>query len=335
MNASPTRSPAVVAIGLALGLVALLAGMLSLFAWPAATATPRQLPVVVAGPPAAAGQVGAALEQAQPGAFLVSAVPTRDAAAAAVRDQQAYGALVVGASGAEVLIASARSPVVAQLLSQVGARLASTRQLPLTTTDLVPLPATDPRGAGLVAGLLPIVLGGLACAAAGTALLARRRWRVVAAALFAVVGGVVLTVLLQSWLGSLQGSLVANAGVLILGIAAVSFSVLGLESLLGPAGLALGAGAHMLFGNALSAASSAPEMLPAGWGSLGQLLPPGAVNTAVRSVAFFDGSGAARPIVVLAVWAVVGLALTLVPTRRRATMAHAAPARLVGAATAD
>ena len=63
-------------------------------------------------------------------------------------------------------------------------------------------------------------------------------------------------------------------------------------------------------------------MLPAGWGARGQLLPPGAVNSALRSVAFFDGAGAARPLLVLAIWALVGLVLTLVPGR--ADKAHAA-----------
>jgi hypothetical protein len=296
--------------------------MLSLFAWPAATAAPKDVPIVVAGPAQAVGPVSGALSQALPGAFQVSAVSDRAQAESAVRDQRAYGAIVVGPTGAEVLVTSARSPVVAQLLTQVGAKLGAAQQVAVTTTDVVPLPPSDPRGAGLVAGLLPIVLGGLACAAAGTMLLRQRIWRVVTAGIFAVVGGFVLAALLQGWLGSLTGSPLANAGVLTLGIAAVSFSVLGLETLLGARGLGLGAALVMLFGNALSAASSAPELLPTGWGALGQLLPPGAVNSALRSVAFFDGAGAARPLLVLAIWALVGLVLTLVPGR--ADKAHAA-----------
>ena len=296
--------------------------MLSLFAWPAATAAPKDVPIVVAGPAQAVGPVSGALGQALPGAFQVSAVGDRAQAESAVRDQRAYGAIVVGPTGADVLVTSARSPVVAQLLTQVGAKLGAAQQVAVTTTDVVPLPPSDPRGAGLVAGLLPIVLGGLACAAAGTMLLRQRVWRVVTAGIFAVVGGFVLAALLQGWLGSLTGSLLANAGVLTLGIAAVSFSVLGLETLLGARGLGLGAALVMLFGNALSAASSAPELLPTGWGALGQLLPPGAVNSALRSVAFFDGAGAARPLLVLAIWALVGLVLTLVPGR--ADKAHAA-----------
>ena len=62
-------------------------------------------------------------------------------------------------------------------------------------------------------------------------------------------------------------------------------------------------------GNPLSGMTSAPEMLPSGWGALGQLLPPGAAGTALRSVSFFDGAGAGRPLVVLTCWLVAGLAL--------------------------
>jgi hypothetical protein len=65
----------------------------------------------------------------------------------------------------------------------------------------------------------------------------------------------------------------------------------------------------MLLGNPLSGLTSAPEMLPSGWGSLGQLLPPGAAGTALRSVSFFDGAGAGRPFLVLSAWIAFGLLL--------------------------
>ena len=64
----------------------------------------------------------------------------------------------------------------------------------------------------------------------------------------------------------------------------------------------------MIFvGNPLSAAASAPEMLPQPWGDVGQFLPPGAGVSALRSVAFFDGAAAGTPILVLSVWLVAGL----------------------------
>lgn len=312
---SPARSELARAAALAVGLTALLAGMLSLFAWPAARSAPHELPLVLAGPPSATAQLAGALAQVRPGAFTVTTVTTRDEAAAAIREQAAYGGIVVGPSGAEVLTASARSPVVAQLLGQLGSQLGSARGMPVSTTDLVGLPEQDPRGAGLVAGLLPIVLGGLALAAAATTLLRRRSSRLVAALTFSMVGGTTLAWLLHGWLGSIQGPFWPAAGVLSLAVAAVALAVLGLESVLGQAGLALGALLMMLLGNALSGAASAPELLPTGWGALGQWLPAGATNTALRSVAFFDGAGAGRPLLVLAGWAALGAVLLAVAPR--------------------
>ena len=62
--------------------------------------------------------------------------------------------------------------------------------------------------------------------------------------------------------------------------------------------------------------TSAPEMLPTGWATLGQLLPPGATGTLLRSVAFFDGAGGTRALWILVGWVVLGLALAVLGSRR-------------------
>jgi hypothetical protein len=77
----------------------------------------------------------------------------------------------------------------------------------------------------------------------------------------------------------------------------------------GRPGLGLGVAVVVVLGNPLSAAAAAPDLLPAGWAGLGQLLPPGAVVAALRAVSGFGGTGAAGPLAVLAAWAVGGLLL--------------------------
>jgi len=78
----------------------------------------------------------------------------------------------------------------------------------------------------------------------------------------------------------------------------------------------------MLLGNPLSGLTSAPEFLPSGWGTFGQLLPPGATGTVLRSDAYFGGVGANRAVLVLSCWAAFGLVLTaLAALRRRRTTA--------------
>jgi hypothetical protein len=66
-------------------------------------------------------------------------------------------------------------------------------------------------------------------------------------------------------------------------------------------------------------------MLPGWSGALGQLLPPGAGGQLLRSTAFFDGTGVAAPLTVLAAWVALGLALALVSgLRARGTSTGAA-----------
>lgn len=305
VHAAERRRPPLVAVITLL--TALLTVLLIAFAWPAARSEPRDVPLAVAGPGPAVAQVKAGLDQALPGGFDVTAVPDRAAAVQLIQDRDAYGAIVLDSAQPEVLTASAGGPVVAQLLTQLSTRLSP--QSPAKVTDIVPLPKDDPRGAGLAAGALPLVLGGIIAAGALTQLVRSGSRRMIGAVAFAITGGLALAAVLQYWLGSFEGSYLGNAGVIAMSIAAISLTLLGLEWLLGTAGLALGGAMMMLLGNPLSGMTSAPEMLPSGWGALGQLLPPGAAGTALRSVSFFDGAGAARPLVVLTCWLVAGLAL--------------------------
>jgi hypothetical protein len=318
-------------------LTAILTVLLIAFAWPSARSEPRDVPLGVAGPPAVAGQITAALNQNMPGAFEVHGYTDRDAAVAAIEDREVYGAIVVGPGGAEVLTASAGSPAVAQILTQLGGRLAqqSGAAEPPTVTDVVPLPTDDPRGAGLAAGALPLVLGGILAAVLLTRLVPSGPRRVAGAAAFAVAGGLALTAVLQYWLGALDGNYWANAGVVALSIAATSITLLGLEWLFGPVGLGLGAATMMLLGNPLSGLASAPEMLPSGWGALGQLLPPGAAGSMLRSVAFFDGAAITQPVVVLSCWLAGGLLLcALGAARDRSRGRKLAPVHAIGAQSA-
>lgn len=304
-HAAERRRPPLIAVITLL--TAVLTVFLIAFAWPSARSEPRDLPIAVSGPAPAVAQVEASLDQAIPGGFDITAVPDRQAAVQRIEDRDAYGAIVLDAAQPEVLTASAGSPAVAQVLTQLAARVHP--DSPAKVTDIVPLPKDDPRGAGLAAGALPLVLGGIIAAGALTQLVRAGAKRMIGAITFAATGGLALAAVLQYWLGSFEGSYLGNAGVIALSIAAISLTLLGLEWLLGTAGLALGGAVMMLLGNPLSGMTSAPEMLPGGWSTLGQFLPPGAAGTALRSVSFFDGAGAARPLVVLGCWLVVGLLL--------------------------
>jgi len=276
-------------------LTAIISVLLTAFAWPSVRSQVHDVPIAVAGPTTAVTQISTALDQRRPGAFAITKVADTKVAEQLIRDRKVYGAIDVSSGTPQVITASAASAAVAQTLQSIATALSqgqtSGNGTAVPIRDLVTLPADDPRGAGLAAGALPLVIGGLLSALLLTRLVRGTARRVAGSLTFAVTGGLAVAAILQFWLGSLNGSYPANAGAIALTIAATFLSIIGLEPLLGYAGIGLGAAAMMLVGNPLSGTSTAPEMLPGRSGMLGQLLPPGAGGQLLRSTAFFDGAG--------------------------------------------
>ncbi|MEW2385123.1 hypothetical protein AB0873_23975 [Micromonospora sp. NPDC047707] len=304
---SRVRSPLSLAVLLAAVLVGLQALLVPLFAAPAANLAPRDLPIAVAGPAPVADQVAARLTAARPGAFEVATLPDAAAADRALRDREVYAAFVVRPDGLALHTAPAASPTVGLLLTEAADQVAAGR--PVTVVEVVPGAPDDARGAGFAAGFLPLALTGLLAGALVVLLVTGRLARMTGLALFGVLAGAVGVGVLHGWLGVIDGDGLAEAGAIGLFALAASATVAGLGAVLGRPGLALGAVLVFLVGNPLSAVSAAPELLPQPWGEVGQWLPVGAGGTLLRSVAFFDGAAAGRPLAVLAGYALVGLTL--------------------------
>ncbi|BBX05115.1 hypothetical protein BST36_13815 [Mycolicibacterium moriokaense] len=306
----------------ATGIVAILTVVLALvaiaFALPATRSGPHSVPIGAAGPQSASGQVAETMEKQAPGAFAFTYYPAEPALRDAIRNREVYGGIAFGPNGPRLLIATGASPMVAQMLTQIGNGIAQRTGTPLDIEDLAPPTAHDPRGAGLAASALPITLAGLLPAIVLVFALKREAWtRFTSVVVFAGVAGVSIAALLRFVLGSIDTNFWGVAGALTLGILAAGLAMLGLGSLFGRAGLAVGAAAALLIGNPLSGLTSAPEMLPARWGQLGQWLPQGATATLLRSAAFFDGAGGLLPIVVLTCWSLLGVALVVTAALRQ------------------
>ena len=325
-HASPVHEPpaAIRATGIIVALTVALAILAIAFALPAARSKPHDIPIGAAGPQAASGQVADMLEQHAPGAFAVTYYPGEAALRDAIRNRDVYGGISFGPDGRSLLIATGGSPMIAQMLTQMGNGIAQQAGVPLHTEDLAPPTAKDPRGAGLAASALPITLAGLLPGVALVLLLRREVWtRFVAAVVFAAGAGITIAALLRYVFGSIDQSIWGVAAGLTLGLLAAGLTMLGLGSLFGRVGLAVGALMALLLGNPLSGLNSAPEMLPSGWGTVGQWLPQGATATLLRSTAFFDGAGATTAIAVLSCWAVAGIGLIVLAAVRQARSAPA------------
>jgi hypothetical protein len=155
------------------------------------------------------------------------------------------------------------------------------------------------------------------------------RERLAGLAAFAVLGGLIGAGVLHG-LEILTGSYWAAAGAIALLALAVSATVTGLASVLGAPGIGLGVVLVFLFGNPISGVAAAPELLPQPWGMIGQLLPPGAGATLLRSEAFFNGAGSAAPMWTLVGWAVLGLILVAIGRTPISRAGSAAPQGATG-----
>jgi hypothetical protein len=316
MSTPPHRRPKPATIVL-VPLVAAL--VLTLFAWPSARLAPRDLPIGVVGPPAAAHPLERNLA-ARDGAFEVRRYASESAARAAIEDRDVYGAFVATTRGAKVLTSTAASPAVAQMLAHAAAE----GDRPAEVQDVV---AASAAGGGLPSSVLPLVLAGALTGILSGLLAAgplRRAGLVVGGSLLT---GLAATAIVQSWLGVVEGDWLANAAALTLTIMAIAAFVAGLYALLGEAGAILGLLTMILIGNPFSGVGSAPELLPRPVGDIGQLMPPGAGGNLLRSTGYFDGAAAGGHVAVLAAWALAGFAaLILAGARGRRAGAVAAPA---------
>lgn len=292
-----------------LALVGVLTLMLLAFAAPALSSGPEGLPLAVSGPEQGVSRVTAALDKEAPGTFDVTTYGSADEAERAILDREAVGGIAVGAEGVTIQTASGAGASHQQLLTGIGSGLERSGQK-VTTTELAATTDDDPSGVGVAALGFPLVFGGMATAALLT--LAYRgpvRMRLAGATALALLGGLVVAGILQFGFGVFDGPYGLIALSISAGILAIGATVLGLGALVGTPGIGIGAVTMLLVANPLSGLANGPEWLPQPWGEIGQYLPVGAAGSLIRSVAYFDGGGAAGPAVVLVAWIVAGVAL--------------------------
>ncbi|MDP5228479.1 MULTISPECIES: ABC transporter permease [Arthrobacter] len=318
------------------------------FAWPSVTAKPQHLPVAVVGTTEQIQQLTAkapdgmldihtvgsrddAISQIRnrsvygavilPAAgapeILVASAASPVASTALTQlgagiqkqiDQQAIAGLTDAVKKMQAALA-AHQPPVTDIQPTTTAPTAPAAVPTVVVTDVVPLSSDDPRGTGLAVAGLPLAMGGMVGGVL-ISLLVSGAWRRLAAVLgYGVLGGLGLAGILQGWFHVLQGDYWANSLAVGLGLAATAAIIAGLSSLIGQAGVAVGAVITMFIGNPLSALTQPKEFLPAPWGDVGQWFVPGASGTLLRDLSYFPDASTAFPWLVLGGWAVLGVVL--------------------------
>lgn len=324
-----------IAASVAIGVVVLA------FLWPTVTAKPQNLPIAVTGQSAQVDAVINALDKAEPGLFDVTKVSDRGAIVTGIKHRDYDGGIVIGTTP-EVLTASAASPAVTQVMTavqgvlqkqvtagiqqaaQAGAQAAAAKgasaeqvlqalgSVPNVTvklTDVVPLASTDSRGTGMAAAAFPLALGGMIGGVLISLLITGVWRRLTATAVYAVAAGLIVVSVLQPWFGILQGSFVGNVGAMALAVFATASFIVGMSSLIGPAGIAVGAVVTILIGNPLASATQPTQFMPGAWGAVGQWFVPGSAATLLRDLSYFPSASIAFPLLVLAGWSVLGIVL--------------------------
>lgn len=308
------------------------------FVWPSIASQPQNIPVSVTGPTEQVALVTEAIEEQAEGRLDVSEADSRDDAVAAIESRDSLGAIVLGANP-EVLIASAASPAVSQLLTLMAGQLEATANaaaqaqaaaagveapaITVTVTDVVPLASSDQRGTGIAASAFPLVIAGFIGGLLIALLVRGARQRLVTVLGYSLVAGTVLGLILQPWLGILQGGFALNVVALSLFMASMTALIVGLHSTLGRPGLPVAIVTIMLIANPISAAALPWQFLPEPWGLVGQWFQPGAGATLLRDLSYFpEASSLGFAWAVLAVWSLVGLALVALGLRERREVAE-------------
>jgi hypothetical protein len=288
------------------------------FVWPTTTASAKNLPVAITGPAAQVTAVEDGIAAASEDLIDFETVDDRAAAVSAIEQHEVYGAVVLGETP-EVLVASASNAsatailrnvavqLQAQAASQVAAAGGDASQVTVEVTDVVPLSDRDPNGSGLIAASFPLVLGGMLGGILISLLVVGVARRLTALAVYAVVAGTLVAVIMQGLFGVLQGSFLLNAVALALSMLATSSLIVGFTALIGPRGIAIGAVISMLLGNPISGATVPWQFIAEPWGAIGQYFVPGAASALVRELSYFPAADSTMQWLVLSAWTVAGI----------------------------
>ncbi|GAA4239662.1 DUF3533 domain-containing protein [Actinomadura meridiana] len=287
---------------------------------------PHAVPVAVVAPDDAVHQLDAMMDEKADGAFELTAYGNEREANEALLERDVDAVFVPGTGGATLTIAGANGKIEEAALTAAfqGAGQATGR--PVTVKDAAPLPEGDNNGVSsiffVITTVFPAVILAVLLAVAVPAAGAARRIGLLAVGSVAV-GGV------NAWVaagltGALTGSPLRLWGLGALLVFAVGSFVAGAWHMAGPPAVAMAGVLFIPIGVPASGGPIGPRFIPEWYAAVGEWLPVGAAIDAVRNTVYFDGNAVGGPLLVLALWGVVGLALVLAPKKMARTQKAAA-----------
>ncbi|MGD0167710.1 MAG: hypothetical protein ABSC51_10575 [Gaiellaceae bacterium] len=277
--------------------------------------TAHGLRVAYVGSPIAQVFIQTGLDKTAPGAFELRRYPNAASARAAVLERAVYGAFIERKKTALLLSASAAGPGAQQAIehgfTEMTIHAPPSMRVKLLSEDLRPLPANDSRGLSSSAYQFALLVSGFVFAillfifGRGAAL----AQRLLAAGIYVLASSLVGALTVGPLIGALAGHFWAILAIGALFSLAIVLTTYGLEFFLGLAGTGVAAFVLVLIGNSTSGGGSNQEFLPNVFRQIGQALPNGAFVRFVRNTVYFNGNHTFVAVLVMAAWALAGLAL--------------------------
>jgi hypothetical protein len=238
-----------------------------------------------------------------------------------IKNNDVYAAYVVQGGHDQLLVSDAHGAIAYHTLTGIFTDIAAARGSQLQVTLVAPAVPADPNGISVFYLIFGITLGaflfGQTSFAFGRHLPVRQK--LVQTLVFSVLLGLIGTAVARLWIHVLPGSPVAEAGILIFLCAAVGAFTLAITTLLKDAGVAIATIVGLILGTAISGGPVPASFLPSGFAFFSSAVAPGAATTALRDVAYFNPGAVTGPLLVLAAWLVVSVAVVLAASARRGT----------------
>jgi len=283
---------------------------------------PRDMPVAVVGATMEQSQQAAAgLGEAMPGFFDLKPVGSAEEAHRMVIDRDVVAAYVLPSQdnpAATLMTSQAANVSGAQIANSMFTQVAAGQQVQLNVQELTPLPQRDSMGmtsmylamGWIMSGFMIVVVGANAMPASKPL---RKMIPIVAG--WAVGISAILYLIAGPIIGALHGNFFALWGAGALTVFCVAWFAAIFERLIGMLATPVVVGLLMFLGIPASNAAVSLYMVPDFFRHLHDILPFPAAAETIKSILYFDGSGAGSHLITLTIIGVVSLAIVAVLDR--------------------
>ncbi|MEE1784777.1 DUF3533 domain-containing protein [Streptomyces sp. SP17BM10] len=286
---------------------------------------PHNLSIAVVAPPQVAPKLVGALESVPNDAVKPVTAPDAETATQQIKDQKVYAALIFDPAGTEdtLLTGGARGTSAAKAAESITTALEKSQGRTVKVEDVVPLAKGDTNGLSAFYLVIGWCVGGYLVASilgisAGSkpANVHRLLIRLGALALYSIAAGVLGTLIAGPILDALPGSILSLSAVGALVVFTVGAFTMALQCLFGIVGIGIAVLIFVVLGNPSAGGVYPAPMMPPFWRAIGSWIPNGAGTAATKSIAYFGTTNMAMPLLVLVVWAVLGVAAALLAVVR-------------------